>query len=135
MFTSTRILTFDDFSSSHDIPLREHYSYLQLRHFLQQLIKSWSTPYNLTPFESLCRARPHSLGLISLIYSSIISSKKNTIEVLPTSVGERIGKTAGSGELADHDYNFIPKMFLYLRMPTKYFTDGVIRQPGWPVLF
>ncbi|PIO23866.1 hypothetical protein AB205_0182440 [Aquarana catesbeiana] len=63
--------------SSHDIPLREHYSYLQIRYFLQGLIKFRPTPYTLTPFENFCRARPQTSGLISLIYSSIITSKKS----------------------------------------------------------
>lgn len=50
MFTSTKIIPFAALCSSHDIPLREHYSYMQLRHFLQFLIKSRSPPYTLTPF-------------------------------------------------------------------------------------
>lgn len=74
LFTPTRTGTFDALRSSHNIPLREHYSYLQLRHFLQQLIKSRPIPYTLTPFKSLCRAWPHFSGL--RIYSSIISYKK-----------------------------------------------------------
>lgn len=72
----TRIFSFAALRSSHDIPLREHYSYLQLRHVLQHLIKSCPTPYTLTPFESLCRSCPQSSGLISLIYAPIIGSKK-----------------------------------------------------------
>lgn len=76
MFTPTKIIPFAALRSSHDIPLREHYSYMQIRHFLQQLIKSQPSPYTLTPFESLCRSRPQSSGLISLIYAAIIGSKK-----------------------------------------------------------
>lgn len=80
LFTPTKIITFDALRSSHDIPLREHYSYLQLCHFLQQLIKSRPTPCTFTPLESLCRSRPQSSGLISLVYAAIIFSlkKRNT---------------------------------------------------------
>lgn len=57
-------LGFDALRSSHDILLWEHYRYLQLHHFIQQLLQSQPTPYALTPFGSLCRAQPHSPGLI-----------------------------------------------------------------------
>ena len=76
MLSPTKIISYSLLRSSHDIPLREHYSYLQLRHFLQRLIRSQPTPYTMTPFESLCRSRPHSPGLISLIYTAIINSKR-----------------------------------------------------------
>ncbi|PIO25822.1 hypothetical protein AB205_0079130 [Aquarana catesbeiana] len=82
----------EDLRSSHDIPLREHYSYLQIHHFLQGLIKFQPTPYTLTPFENFCRARPQTSGLISLIYSSIITSKKPSTRPYHLQWERKLGK-------------------------------------------
>lgn len=92
LFTPMRIITFEMLRSSHDIPLREHYSYLQIKHFLQQLIRAQPTPYTLTPFERICRATPHSPGVIFLLYSSIISSRKPPVRAYHLQWEEDLGK-------------------------------------------
>lgn len=76
LLTPVRIITFEALCSSHELALQEHYRYLQLHHFLQRLLRSHSTHYLLSAFEGICRSCPHSMGIISLIYSSITSSRK-----------------------------------------------------------
>lgn len=79
-------------TSSHDIPLREHFRYMQIRHFLLTLIKSQATPYTLTPFEHLCRSQPQSPGLISLIYAAIIGSTKPPVKAYHLHWEAELGK-------------------------------------------
>ena len=46
----------------------------------------------LTPFESLCRARPHSPGTISLIYSSVISTKTPPLRAYHSQWEKELGR-------------------------------------------
>lgn len=77
LLTPVTIITFGALRSSHKLLLWEHFRYLQHHHFIQSLLRSSATPYLLFVFESICRSRPHSTGIISLIYASIISSRKH----------------------------------------------------------
>lgn len=65
-----KFVSFAQLWAQMDIPARELYKYMQLRHFFQTYYASTPSDSN-TSFESLCHTSPRQKGLISAIYKSI----------------------------------------------------------------
>lgn len=67
-----RILTFEELREKYNLPLRCHYSYLQIRHFFRRTMRE-DTASLPTPFERLCNGGSSTKGLISGIYSLLVA--------------------------------------------------------------
>lgn len=65
--------TFDLLCAQHQIPLLEHYHYIQIRHFYtsHHSLPPSSSP---TPFEQICHDSPRGKGLMSTLYKTALAS-------------------------------------------------------------
>ena len=64
------LISFSQLRAMRDIPLREYYRYLQVRHFFQTHCVAVPSDTN-TAFETLCSTSPRQKGLISILYGSM----------------------------------------------------------------